>query len=276
MSNIFAPTASENEQENYQVNNQVNVKQIAIPDYSVSPSGFFDHVVAAGIGFAVGFGVLWIFYQIFILAVVGGALFGIINIFISAQSAIKKRKLKLRVQFFDMLESMSVSMRAGNPPIKALENAREDLSLLYQPSSDIMIELNIILARFNNAVPLSEIFEDFAERSGLEDIGSFAQIYATIEGKSARIDEIVRETQQIISDKMEIEMEIDTMMTAAKSEVNIMLFMPLVILGVIGYAGAGFMDALYTTTAGRIISTIGLVVFIGCVIMARKFSNIKL
>ena len=74
---------------------------------------------------------------------------------------------------------------------------------------------------------------------------------------------------------MEIEMEIDTMMTAAKSEVNIMLFMPLVILGVIGYAGAGFMDTIYTTTAGRIVATGGLVVFVISFILARKFSNIK-
>ena len=38
-------------------------------------------------------------------------------------------------------------------------------------------------------------------------------------------------------------MEIDTLMTAAKSEVNIMLFMPLVIMGVIGYAGAGWRSS---------------------------------
>ena len=71
-------------------------------------------------------------------------------------------------------------------------------------------------------------------------------------------------------------MEIDTLMTAAKSEVNIMLFMPLVILGVIGYAGAGFMDAIYTTGAGRIVSTGGLIVFVLSFILARKFSNVKL
>jgi len=65
-------------------------------------------------------------------------------------------------------------------------------------------------------------------------------------------------------------------MTAAKSEVNIMLLMPLVILGIIGYAGAGFMDAIYTTGAGRIVSTGGLIVFIISFILARKFSNVKL
>ena len=65
------------------------------------------------------------------------------------------------------------------------------------------------------------------------------------------------------------------MMTAAKSEVNIMLFMPLVILGVIGYAGAGFMDAIYTTPMGRVVATGGLAVFIISFVLARKFSNIE-
>ncbi|MCL2539447.1 MAG: type II secretion system F family protein, partial [Oscillospiraceae bacterium] len=251
-------------------------RKAAIPDYSVSPSGLFDHIVAYLIGFAVAFGVTFIFYKLLFLSIVAGGLFGVVFIFTSAQGAITKRKTKLRVQFFDLLEAMSVSMRAGNPPLRALESAKEDLSLLYDEDSDIIVELDIIIARFNNAVPLSEVFADFARRSGLEDIDSFASIYATIEGKSSRADEIVRETQQIIADKMEIEMEIDTMMTAAKSEVNIMLFMPLVVLGIVGYAGAGFMDAIYTTTVGRIVSTAGLIVFIVSFLLARKFSNVEL
>ena len=272
MSNIFAPAPVIEEKGK----KKTSAKRISLPDYSVSPSGVIDHVLAFLIGLAAGFAVLFVFYQIFILSFIGGGMFGVVNIFISSQGAIKKRKQKLRIQFFDMLEAMSVAMRAGNPPMKALESAKEDLLLIYPDSSDIIIELRIIIGRFNNAIPLSEIFADFALRSGLEDIKSFASIYATIEGKSSRADEIVRETQQIISDKMEIEMEIDTMMTAAKSEVNIMLFMPLVILAVIGYAGAGFMDAIYTTSVGRLVSTFGLVVFIASFIMARKFSNIKL
>jgi len=247
-----------------------------VPDYSRCHSAALDHALAFLLGFAAGFLVLYIFYMLIPLSLTGGAVFGTINILYAARCAVGKRKLKLRVQFFDLLEAMSVSMRAGNPLLKSLQSAREDLILIYPDDSDIITELDIIIGRFNNAVPLSEAFADLAERSGLEDIASFASIYATIEGKSSSADEIVRETQQIISDKMEIEMEIDTLMTAAKSEVNIMLFMPLIILGVIGYAGAGFMDAIYTTGAGRVVSTGGLVVFIISFIMARKFSNVKL
>jgi len=235
-----------------------------------------DHAVAFAIGFAIGFLVLFIFYKLLVLSFIGGTILAIVNIFVSSHSSIKKRILKLRVQFFDLLEALSVAMRAGNPMLRSLQSARVDLLLIYPQNSDIITELDIIIGRFNNAVPLSEAFSDLAERSGLEDVASFASIYATIEGKSGRADEIVRETQKIIADKMEIEMEIDTLMTAARSEVNIMLMMPLVILSIIGYAGAGFMDAIYTTGTGRIVSTAGLAVFILSFILARKFSNVKL
>jgi len=251
-------------------------KSVKTPDYKKSPSSAADHVFAFAAGFTIGFLVLFIFYRLLAISLIGGVVLGIVNIPVSSHASIDKRKTKLRIQFFDLLEAMSVAMRAGNPILLSLKSAREDLMLIYPENSDIITELDIIIGKFNNAMPLSEAFSDLAKRSGLEDISGFASIYATIEGKSSRADEIVRETQQIIADKMEIEMEIDTLMTAAKSEVNIMLMMPLIILGIIGYAGAGFMDAIYTTGAGRLVSTGGLIVFILSFIMARKFSNVKL
>ncbi|MCL2046802.1 MAG: type II secretion system F family protein [Oscillospiraceae bacterium] len=256
--------------------NNKTIGKIQVPDYSQSPSGLLDHLVAFAIGFLAGSGVMYIFYKITSISLIGGVLIGIANIITSAIASVQKRETKLRAQFYDLLEALSVSMRAGSPLVKALNNAREDLVVVYPEDSDIIVEIDILLGRFNNAVAMSEAFADFAVRSGLEDIASFASIYATIEGKSGRDDEIVRETQQIIAAKMEIEMEIDTMLLAAKTEVNIMLFMPLVILGIIAYAGAGFMDAIYTTGAGRIVSTFGLIVFIISYVMAKKFSNVKL
>jgi len=247
-----------------------------IPDYKKSPSAVTDYALAFILGFSAGFVIFYIFYKVLVLAILGAVVIGAVNMLASAHAAIKKRITRLRMQFFEMLEAMAVAMRAGNPIQSSLISAREDLILLYPQDSDIITELDIIVGKFNNAVPLSESFLDLAQRSGLEDIAGFAAIYATIEGKSGRADEIIRETQQIIADKMEIEMEIDTMMTAAKAEVNIMLFMPLVILGIIGWFGAGFMDAIYTTAAGRVVSTGGLIVFALSFMLARKYSNVKL
>ncbi|MCL2249077.1 MAG: type II secretion system F family protein [Oscillospiraceae bacterium] len=251
-------------------------KDTKTPDYKKSQSTIVDHIMAFTSGLVIGFLVVFIFYRLLLISIIAGIVFGVVNILLSAQKASKNRLIKLRMQFFDLLEAMSVAMRAGSPILRSLQSAREDLILIYPADSDIITELDIIIGKFNNAVPLSEAFSDFAKRSGLADITSFASIYKAIEGKSSRADEIVKDTQQIISDKMEIEMEIDTMMTAAKSEVNIMLFMPLFILGVIGYAGAGFMDAIYTTSVGRLVSSIGIMVFILSFMLARKFSSVKL
>lgn len=253
-----------------------NVRRLELPDYGESCSTIGDHIVAFLVGAVAGFLVFHVFYKIVLLSVLGGCIVGVVNVYSAQQRKKETRIKKLRLQFFDMLEAMSVSMRAGNPVFKALQSARSDLELIYSADSDIIVELDIILSRFQNAMPLSQAFADFAQRSGLEDIDSFASIYATIEGKSSRADEIVRDTQQIIADKMEIEMEIDTLMTAAKSEVNIMLMMPLVILGVIGYAGAGFMDAIYTTVMGRMVATGGLIVFAISYVMAKKFSSVQI
>lgn len=272
--NIFAPQPSA--QDAPQEQSPAAVRRLRAPDYTHTPATLVDHIISFAIGFAAGFAVLFIFYKIIILSIIGGLVVGFVNIFMAGDGKRRKRLVKLRTQFYDLLEAMSVSMRAGNPALKALQSAREDLVLIYQENSDIIVEIDLILSKFNNSVPLSQSFTDFAERCGLEDVKSFASIYATIEGKSSRADEIVRETQQIIADKMEIEMEIETLMTSAKSEANIMLFLPLVILLVIGYAGAGFMDAIYTTPAGRAVATGGLIIFVISFLLSKKFSNIKI
>ena len=248
----------------------------AVIDYRISSDTAIMRFKSWFLGFVVGFVIFFVFYKIPLLSVVGGFLIGIGNVFLSSKKNIEKRKRKLRTQFYDLLEAMSVSMRAGNPPYKALVSAREDLTLLYSENSDIIKELDLIIGKFNNAVPLSEAFFDFAKRSGLEDIESFASIYATIEGKSGKANEIIQETQEIIMDKMSIEMEIDTMMTGARSEANIMLFMPLCILLMLGYMGKGFMDAIYTTPVGRLTATFGLIVFVISFLLTQKFSKIQL
>ena len=263
-------------QETRETGRSAGAPALTVLDYTVSRCTVWDHILAFLVGFAAGFLVLFIFYKIILLSILGGAVTGVVNIFAAEQRTLQKRIRHLRTQFFDLLEAMSVAMRAGNPVLKALESARNDLLLIHGEGSDIITELDIILSRFHNAIPLSQSFADLARRSGLEDIQSFASVYATIEGKSSRADEIIRETQTVIVDKMEIEMEIDTLMAAAKNEVNIMLFMPLVILLVIGYAGAGFMDAIYTEPVGRLVATGGLIVFLISYCLARKFSSVKI
>ena len=220
--------------------------------------------------------IVFLFYHIWWLSVAIGFAAGIYLEKVYADSVVKKRLRTLRLQFKDFLESMSVATRAGNVEIEAVRSARKDLEISYNKKADIVKEIDHIILQYEKGgIQLKVLFEDLAERSGLEDIRSFASIYSVIEGKSDRFGDILTQTQEIIGDKIEIEQEIQTTISAAKSETNMMLVMPVVIVVAMSCMGGGLLDALFTTMAGHAAATVALLIFALSYVLALKASDIK-
>lgn len=193
------------------------------------------------------------------------------------KSQVKKRKKKLRTQFCDMLEAMSVASRAGNNELKALESAYRDLQMTYSENADIVREMRSIINRNRNGIPLRVLFKDFGERSGVDDIKSFGEIYEIIEGRSDRFPDIIKQTQQIISDKIEIEEEIETVLTAPKNENKIMLFMPVLLVLLLGGGNGSFLEWLYadkTKFIGAIVISVCILIFISAYLIGQKMTDI--
>lgn len=229
--------------------------------------------IAAVIAFTI---VYYIFYHNVLLSCIIAVPTGFVVLDRIVKFQIEERKKHLQLQFRDLLESMSVSVRAGGNELSAIESAYKDLALTYNQDADIMIELkNIILKNKNGGVNLRDLFMDFGKRSNVDDIKSFGTIFSVIENKSNRFGDVVRNTHQIISDKVEIEQEITTTITAAKTESYIMLVMPVVITLAMSMMGGGLMDALFTTVEGHIAATVAIVIFICAFLLAQKFSEIN-
>lgn len=235
-----------------------------------------EHILAYIVSSILVAVIAWLFYHILIVSVIIGLAGGIYLEKIYAASTVKKRKRALRLQFRDFLESMSVAVRAGNVEAQAVKSALEDLKISYSGKADIVKEVeNIILQYEKGGVTLKVLFEDFAARSGLEDIYSFATIYSVIEGKSDRFGDILVQTQEIIGDKIEIEQEIQTTITSAKSETTMMLVMPIIIVIAMSAMGGGLLDALFTTMAGHFAATVALIIFGVSYILAAKAGDIE-
>ena len=150
-------------------------------------------------------GVLFLFYHSFVVALPGGLLLGFLPEKMLADRSISRRKNALRLQFKDFLESMSVAVRAGNTELNAIRSALQDLRLSYNENTDIVREVAYIVdAHEKRGLALSELFMDLGMRSDIEDIRSFAEIFQATSGKSDRFRDIVQETQDIISQKIEI------------------------------------------------------------------------
>ena len=218
---------------------------------------------------------VYIFYHLVAISVILGCLLGIYLEHMYAESTVRKRKRNLRLQFRTFLQSMSVASRAGNTEVHAIEAALKDLRVSYRPDSDIIVEVEHILLEYRNGgVPLKVLFSDLADRSDLEDVRSFASIYSVIEGKNDRIGDILTETAKIIGDKIEIEQEIETTIASAKSETNMMLILPIVIVLAMSFMGGDLLSALFETREGHLAATIALICFALSYVISSKLSDI--
>ena len=82
------------------------------------------------------------------------------------------------------------------------------------------------------------------------------------------------DSRKIINDKIEIEMEIKTMLTEKENELNIMMVMPLVIM--ITLSGMGTMSAAANTAFSVMVKIFVIALFAGAYIMGRKIVNIRI
>ena len=208
--------------------------------------------------------VLFIYYRFIPVAVIGGFVIGIWQEKNYSQTVTKRRQEKLRLQFKEFLEIISISISGGSG--RSMENAVEDslreLQMIYNQDSDIVQEIALIVSDYRH--------EELGERSDIDDVSSFAAIYKTIEGKTIDFGYIIVQTRDIIKDKVEIAMEIQTEINSAKSEAYMMLVLPLILVIMMSTMGSGFMDSLFTTVIGRIAATVGVVcTFVSYVIATR-------
>ncbi|MCI8530174.1 MAG: hypothetical protein HFH82_13650 [Lachnospiraceae bacterium] len=186
----------------------------------------------------------------------------------------KTRTKKLKSQFRDMLEAFNTSLGAGKNVVDSFHSVYEDLKVQYEEDAYILKELEVILYCMANNVDLEVPLTDFGARSGVDDIVSFANVFKICYHKGGNIKDTIRNTQIILSDKMEIEEEIETTVTGARSEQYMMLVMPVLLIGMMKMMSADFA-ANFATLAGIIATTIGIVMFAAAYLVGRAVLNIK-
>ena len=183
------------------------------------------------------------------------------------------RKAELHRQFIDLLDSLSASLSAGQNVPSAFISAKKDLSVQYHENSFIIQEVTQIIDGITNNIPIENMLIDLGERSGIKDIHDFGKVFETAYRKGGNIKDIVRTTHEILSTKTQLEVEIETKVASNKNEQNIMLFMPILIVGMIKMMGGDFA-ANFTTPSGLVFTTIGIVFFVIAYYLGQAILNI--
>lgn len=193
---------------------------------------------------------------------------------IRREQIIEARKKKLRKQFIDLLDSLATSISSGKNVPNAFMAAREDLLVQYQPDAYIVLEVENIISGIQNNLDVGAMMINFGERSGIQDIRTFGRVFEISYSKGANLKEVIRNSHVILSSKCEIETEIETKVAANKNEQNIMIIMPIILVGMLKLAGSDFASN-FTTPTGILCTTIAIGAFIGAYLLGRKILKIE-
>ena len=244
---------------------------IVYTEYEIGP---IQRIGCWAAGLAAGFALGMIFYGLIPLAIVAGVGGAIAAVPLFRKVMLERRTKELKEQFRDMLEAVATAIGAGQNVTDAFTSAYGDLRVQHSENAYIVKELGNIVAGMNNNINIETILLDFAERSGLDDVRSFASVFETSYRKGGNIKDVVQSTYEIMSEKIEVEMEIQTMVASSSSELNIMLFMPILIILMLRLMGGESVGQ--GTFLSIVSTTVALVIIVASYLLGRRMMRIKL
>lgn len=244
-------------------------------DYHIYHMTWGDRLKAVGIGVIVGVAVGYVFFENIIMAVLLSAAVAVVAQKPFREFCKKRRLRRLLLQFKDLLEALTSSYSAGLTTPMAFRDAAGEMASLYGEDADIVHELQMINAGLQHNYNIEDLLMNFASRSGLDDVDSFANVFEVCNRKGGNIKQIVADTRSVINDKIEIELEIQTMISGAKNELNIMMVMPFLIM--LAMRGLGS-----TSTGGAAIlanllaKIVALIIFAVAYVIGSKLVDIRM
>lgn len=209
-----------------------------------------------------------------LISCTAGLVSAILFLPIRQKQLIEKRRKEVLAQFRDMLSGLTTALGTGANVIDSFISVRSDLLVQYDEDAYIFKEMNTIISGVENNISIEEMIYDFGVRSGIEDIKDFADVFKITYRKGGNFKDIIRNTYEILGDKIEINQEIETTVASNKLEQKIMVVMPILIVGVIKMLSPDFA-ANFVTPSGIVATTVAIVIFIASYFVAKKMLDIK-
>ena len=181
----------------------------------------------------------------------------------------EKEKEELTAQFRECILAVSTSLQAGYSAENAFVECIKDMRMMYGEESLICSELEQIRRGLNINISLDELLQDFAERSGCEEIGEFAQIFSLSKRSGGNMAEIIRTSATLIGRQIELRQELKTLLAGRRMELNVMKVVPFGILLYISVSTPGYFDPLYHNVFGVAVMTGCLAVYLAAYMMGE-------
>lgn len=214
-----------------------------------------SHVLRSLLGYAIGF----LLYRSFVISFLVAILFTVVS-FLDRKRERKKKNKIMTLCFRDFLISLEPILKSSETFGIAYAKAIEDYEKMH--GTDVLIPiLRTGLARFRINEKTDKIMSQIAKKADIEDAYLFAGSIKNSEETGISIIDITNQVIGIITQKIQLMMEIDGILAVKKFEHILVSLIPAIILLFLSVGADSYMAPLYQTLSGRIVMTTAGLIF---------------
>ena len=188
---------------------------------------------------------------------------------------LEKRKIRLQNQFLTGMQLVCTSLQAGYAVENAFREALPELEKIYDQDAFILQEFYFLVKQIGLNRTVEALLMDLGNRSGVEDIRNFAEVFSTAKRTGGDLIAITRNTVSSIQQKQETQQEIETSLSGKVMERNMMSAIPLFMIGYVEMTSPGFLDAMYHNAAGITVMSVCLLIYGIAFLWGRKVTDIQ-
>lgn len=189
---------------------------------------------------------------------------------------VNRRRDRLRNQFRDVLYSLSSSFVSGQSMTEALMDALPKIKALYGENCDMVKELKLMIHKIHEAaMEEGELWSDLGERSGIEDIKDFADVFSGARDAGGNLVHAVDNATTVLTEKIGIENEIRIMASQKVTEGRLVGLMPVIMIVFLRLSSPDYISVMYETLAGKTIMTLSLFITIGAFLVTERITRIE-
>lgn len=197
--------------------------------------------------------------------------------YILSETKRKKNKKLLNYQFREALRTLSASLKAGSSLRNGLRKTYDDLVRIYgdKSSKPIVDEFQIIAYELDLMLPVEEVLRNFETRADLEDISDFVNVAIMTKKQGGDLIKIIERVTTIISDRIEIEYEIETLVSGKKMEARLLTMLPVGMVLMLSVTSPQYMAPMYESTIGKLLMITAALLLIINYFVGRKIIDIE-
>ena len=187
----------------------------------------------------------------------------------------EKKEPEFLGQSKDSIQAVAAGLKAGYSVENAIRGAGRDIEPLYGPDKRIRREFSLMTRQLDMNMSTGAVLDEFAGRTGQEDVENFVNVFAAAKKSGGDSIAIIRNAVQLISDRIDTEKEIRTMIASQKLEFDIMCVVPFAISLYMKATFGEFHGALYGNAAGVCVMTVRLLLYVAAYRTGRKIIRIE-